>query len=90
MRDKLLRTANAKHLVSGDSVMKQCLMTGQLIPFLKTLINSPSSTYDVQEEVDVGPFVHKEAYRVPINGHLEHKVWGRSWLDHLPNNSIVV
>lgn len=37
MRDKLLRTANAKHLMSGDSVMKQYLMTGQL-----TLLEDPN------------------------------------------------
>ena len=55
------------------------------------LSNNPSylalivkGTHNVQEEIDMRPFVDKKPHWVPLDGHLENEIWGCSWLQSLP------
>lgn len=51
---------------------------------------TPQHTHNVKEEVNVRSLVYEEPDGVPVDGDLEHKVWRRPRLHHLPDHPIMV
>ena len=48
------------------------------------------TTYNVQEVIDVGPLVHEEAHRMPIDRHLDREVVRRPRLDRVARHRVMV